>query len=51
MNMVKAFYGVFNFAVVDEGERSEWLKIKSGVKQGSSMSGFLFLVAMHGLGN
>lgn len=32
--------------VVDEHETSEWLKIRSGVKQGCSLSGFLFLLVI-----
>ena len=29
-----------------EGERGEWFNIKTGVKQGCNMSGFLFLIVM-----
>ncbi|PIK55539.1 hypothetical protein BSL78_07544 [Apostichopus japonicus] len=44
--MVKAFYEDFQCAVVDIGEKSEWFDIKTGVKQGCNMSGFLFLTVM-----
>ena len=30
--------------MLDEGEESEWFKVKTGVKQGDVMSGFIFLV-------
>ena len=33
-------------AVLDEGEESEWFKIKTGVKQGDVMSGFIFLIVV-----
>ena len=33
-------------AVIDGSETSDWFKIKSGVKQGCEMSGFLFLLAL-----
>ena len=46
MKMVKAFYNGFKCAVVDGRERGEWFDIKTGVKQGCNMSGFLFLIIM-----
>ena len=36
----------FECAVIDESETSDSFKIKSGVKQGCVMSGFLFLLAL-----
>lgn len=39
-------YDGFNCAVIDGRERSDWFEIKTGVKQGCNMSGFLFLVAL-----
>ena len=33
-------------AVLDEGEESEWFKVKTGVKQGDVMSGFIFLMVV-----
>ena len=32
--------------VEDQGETCEWFGIKTGVKQGCNMSGFLFLIVM-----
>ena len=43
-NLVKAFYDDFKCAVIHQGETSEWFDIKTGVKQGCIMSGFLFLM-------
>ena len=34
------------YAVVDNNETSDWFKIKSGVKQGCVLSGFLFLLVV-----
>ena len=39
------FYEDFNCAVEDQAEACEWFNIKTGVKQGCNMSGFLFLIA------
>lgn len=36
----------FECAVIDGSETSDWFRIKSGVKQGCMMSGFLFLLAL-----
>ena len=33
-------------AVLDDGEVTEWFKLKTGVKQGCVMSGFLFLLVI-----
>ena len=47
--MVRVIAGIYQglgCAVVDGSETSEWFKIKSGVKQGCVMSGFLFLLAL-----
>ena len=46
VRMVKVFYEDFNCAVEDQAEACEWFNIKTGVKQGCNMSGFLFLIAM-----
>ena len=45
VRMVKVFYEGFNCAVEDQAEACEWFNIKTGVKQGCNMSGFL-LIAM-----
>ena len=47
IKMIKDMYDGFECAVtavIDGNERSEWFKIKTGVKQGCMMSGFLFLM-------
>lgn len=46
INIVKALYENFECAVLEENEKSEWFKIKTGVKQGCNMSGFLFLIVI-----
>ena len=45
-NVVKAFYDDFKCAVIHQGETSEWFDIKTGVKQGCNMSGFLYLMVV-----
>ena len=39
-------YDGFQYAVMDDEETSEWFDIKTGVKQGCLMSGFLFLLVI-----
>ena len=46
VRIVRTFYEDFQCAVIDQGELCEWFNIKSGVKQGCNMSGFLFLIIM-----
>ena len=46
VRMVKIFYEEFQCAVEDRGEIGGWFDIKSGVKQGCNVSGFLFLIVM-----
>ena len=36
----------FECAAEDQAEACEWFKIKTGIKQGCNMSGFLFLIVM-----
>ena len=43
---IKAMYSNFECAVVEEGETREWFQVQSGVKQGCTMSGFLFLLSI-----
>ena len=43
---VRGIYEGFECAVIEENETSEWFQIKTGVKQGCVMSGFLFLLAI-----
>ena len=46
IKMVRLFYEGFKCAVEDQGERGEWFDVKTGVKQGCNMSGFLFLIVL-----
>ena len=46
MRVIADIYEDFESAVIDGSETSDWFKIKSGVKQGCVMSGFLFLLAL-----
>ena len=45
IKMVQILYADSECAVLDEGEESEWFKVKPGVKQGDVMSGFIFLIS------
>ena len=44
ISLTKAMYNNFECAVVEEGETTEWFQVQSGVNQGCTMSGFLFLL-------
>ncbi len=46
INIIRLFYDGFQCAVDDNGEEGEWFNIKTGVKQGCNMSGFLFLIIL-----
>ena len=46
IHMVQMLYEDSECAVLDEGEESEWFKVKTGVKQGDVMSGFIFLIVV-----
>ena len=46
IRIIQLFYADFQCAVEGQGERGEWFDIKTGVKQGCNMSGFLFLMVM-----
>ena len=46
IHMVKMLYEDNECAVLDEGEESEWFKVKTGVKQGDVLSGFIFLMVV-----
>ena len=43
---IKGIYEGFKCAVIEERETAEWFEIKTGVKQGCVMSGFLFLLVI-----
>ena len=45
---IAAIYSGFECAVVEGNVTSDWFMIKSGVKQGCMMSGFLFFCAWIG---
>ncbi|XP_033127197.1 uncharacterized protein LOC117124965, partial [Anneissia japonica] len=44
INMVQILYEGTECAVLDGIEESDWFKVKTGVKQGDVMSGFIFLI-------
>ena len=46
ITIIRPFYDDFQCAVEDQGEACEWFNIKTGVKQGCNMLGFLFLIIM-----
>ena len=46
IRLVQCLYDDSECAVITGSGTSEWLKIKSGVKQGCNMSGFLFLLVI-----
>ena len=46
ITLVKALYDNFQCSVIEDGEVTEWFEIKTGVKQGCNMSGFLFLLVI-----
>ena len=46
INMVRLLYEDVECAVMDEGKESTWFKVKTGVKQGCVLLGFLFLLVI-----
>ena len=46
ISMIRAMYDNSECAVLDENGTTEWFTVKSGVKQGCNMSGFLFLLVI-----
>ena len=46
VRVIAGIYADFECAVVDRNVTSDWFMIKSGVKQGCVMSGFLFLLCL-----
>ena len=44
--MIKLLYIDSICAVLDDGKESEWFHVKTGVRQGCVMSGFLFLLVI-----
>lgn len=44
--MVKPLYESFQCAVAKDGEESDWFQVITGVKQGFTMSGFLFIMVI-----
>lgn len=43
---IRGIYDGFECAIIDENKTSEWFEVKTGVKQGCVMSGFLFLIVI-----
>lgn len=46
INLVKELYNNFECAFVDSDGHGDWFSIRTGVKQGCNMSGFLFLLVI-----
>jgi len=46
ISLKKAMYNNFECAVVEEGETTKWFQVQPAVKQGCTMSGFLFLLSI-----
>ena len=46
IRIVQELYKNSEICVINNGVQSEWLKVISGVKQGCSMSGFLFILVL-----
>ncbi len=46
IKVIKTMYDGSQCAVMDESGRMGWFEVKSGVKQGCNMSGFLFLLVI-----
>jgi hypothetical protein len=46
IKMVQLLYENNECMVTDNGQQSEWFRIKTGVNQGCNMSGFLFLLVV-----
>ena len=46
ITMVKAMYEQSKYAVVDGSGSCDWFDVRTGVKQGCCMSGFLFLLVI-----
>ena len=44
--MLQVIYTNYTYAVVDGDGRTDWFQVKSGVKQGCNMLGFLFLLVI-----
>ena len=46
MRMVQVMYSNCTCAIVDGDGRTDWFEVKTGVKQGCNMPGFLFLLVV-----
>ena len=46
VRMVSAVYDGTQYAVVGDTVQTDWLDVKSSIKQGCNMSGFLFLLVI-----
>ena len=49
--IINALYDGFECSVVEEDATSEWFELTTGVKQGCTMSAFLFLLIHYRMGN
>ena len=46
IQMIQILYEESECSVLDEGDESEWFKVRTGVKQGDVMSGFIFVIVV-----
>lgn len=46
IEMIKEMYNGSSSCVINNGQSSEWFSVKTGVRQGCVMSGFLFIIAV-----
>lgn len=47
VRIVMLFYETFQYAVFKDGEETDWFQVTTGVKQGCTMSEFLFLLVIY----
>ena len=47
IRMVKILCSAFECAALEDGKESEWFRVTTGVRQGCTVSGFLFLLVIN----
>lgn len=47
VRIVMLLYETFQYAVFKDGEETDWFQVTTGVKQGCTMSEFLFLLVIY----
>ena len=50
VDLIRAMYAGSCCSVIDNGKMSDWFDVKTGVRQGCVMSGFLFIMALDWIG-